>query len=60
METVLLAMLNFGLGILNAVMAVTTNNLFSAGAAGFCIAIGMVELMIDLFLIESDPPGDGR
>jgi len=52
-STVLLAMLNFGLGILNAVMAVITNSLIIAGAAGFCIAMGIAELVIDL--IEPDP-----
>ena len=47
--TVFLAILNFGLGILNAVIAVITNSLLAAGAAGFCTAIGIAELMIDLF-----------
>ena len=51
--TILFAILNFGLGILNAVMAVITNSLLIAGAAGFCIAMGIAELVIDL--IEPDP-----
>ena len=42
---ILLAVLNLGLGILNAAIAVVTNNLFSAGAAGFCIGVGVSQLI---------------
>ena len=45
-----LAVLNFGLGILNAAIAVMTNNLFSAGVAGFCIGVGFSQLTLELIL----------
>ena len=47
-EGKLLAVLNFGLGILNAALAVMTNNLFSAGVAGFCIGVGFCQLIVGL------------
>jgi len=46
----LLIGVNFGLGALNAIIAIMTNNLFSATAAGFCVGVGFMQLLMEIFL----------